>query len=156
MTEVPEKQRQARSADRTWMLRDPLQILRLEPVLLRCSGCDRNPGDAVLRINLERRQRITQQVETTNRHRCVKPAVHLLGLDSRSDQLSRDAEAARGGVAEAEATSVGQQRNVERARNVRCQLEPDAGCEIVDQLSSRAGSGVGEQQLTRWVVAGEM
>src|SRR5437868_4191792 len=100
------------------MLGDPLEILRPQPVLLRGSCSDRDPGYSVFRIDLQCGQRITQQMQSTNRHRGIKSAVHLLGLDARCDQLTRDAQAAGSRVAESESAGVSEKRHVESARDV--------------------------------------
>src|SRR5947209_137777 len=108
MTEVSEEKRQPRSANRSRVLRDSLEIFRLESVLFGGAGSNGDPGYSVLWIDFQRRQCVAQQMQTTDRHRGIKPPVHLLRLDSRCDQLPGDAEATRSRVAEAEPAGIGQ------------------------------------------------
>src|SRR4029079_3967794 len=94
------------------------EIFRLEPVLLGRAGRDGDPGNSVFGIDLERRQRIAQEMKTPHRHRRVKASVHLLRLDTRGEELAGHAEAARGGVAEAKSAGISEKRDIESARDV--------------------------------------
>src|SRR5437764_4755621 len=82
VAEVTEEDRQPRTADRAWMLGDSFQIFGPQTILLRSASSDRDPGYSVFRIDLQGRQRIPQEMQTTNGHRRVEPAIHLFRLDA--------------------------------------------------------------------------
>lgn len=59
MTEVAKKQREAGTRDRARVLRNPIEILAAQPVILGCTRFDRYPGNSILGIHLERGEGIT-------------------------------------------------------------------------------------------------
>src|SRR5687767_15761998 len=95
VAQITEENREPGAANRPRMLSDPLEVLILETVLFGWSRRDGDPRDTVLGIDLQSGERVAEEVEPAHRHRRVKPAVHLLRLDTGGNQLSGNAETAR-------------------------------------------------------------
>src|SRR6266550_5320721 len=90
------------------------------------------------------------------RHRRIEPCIHLLRLDAQRDELTGNAQAPRGGIAETESSRVGEKRDVQRAGDRRRDFEAETRSEIEDQLASGACRRVRNQKRAWWLVARQM
>src|SRR6266513_2018473 len=95
-------------------------------------------------------------MQSAHRHRRIEPSIHLLGLDTQRDELTGNAQAPRGGIAESESSRVGEKRDVQRAGDRRRDFEAETRGEIEDQLDSGARRRVSNQKRAWWLVARQM
>src|SRR5437016_4605787 len=88
-------------------------------------------------------------MEPSNRQRCIESTIHLFGLDTGSEQLSRNGETSRARVAEPKAARIREHCDVQSFRNLRRNLNTTRNCNVVDELARRTRSDVSEHVL-RW------
>src|ERR1700687_751131 len=95
-------------------------------------------------------------MQSADRHGCVEPWIHLFRLDTRCNELTRDAQASRSRVAETESPRIGEESDVQRPRNIRRDLQPENDSEIVDQLAGCARGRIGNHQGAWRFIARQM
>src|SRR3954470_9960528 len=152
ISEVAEEERHARSGDRARVLDDSIEILGANAVSLERAGAHRQPRDATPLVHTEARQHLGQQPYTTCGRGSVDPLVHLLRVDAMREQIGGDGVASRRGVAVAEAAGIGEDRRVQRARDLRRNLELELAREIVDELSGGARRRVREDDVPSRII----
>ncbi len=102
----------------------------------------RHPGEAPLRLDDERLERLGEEPRTALGGTRVDLEVDLLGVDARLEQLGGHPERPRPGIAEAEPAGIGEDADVESPRRLPAQGPSVGQGDLEDQLGGRCGAGV--------------
>ena len=156
VAKIAKEDRHARAGDRSRMLDDAVEVFRAHTMPLERTRSHRQPRNPTLLVHAQAPQHFREQTNTPGRRRGVDALIHLLRIDASGEQITGDRVTPRRGVAVAKRSRVGENRRVQRARDLRRDRQVELAREVVDQLSRRARRGVGEHDVSGRIVRRHM
>src|SRR2546430_14407019 len=130
-----EEDGQLLAADRVELIDGTVRLISRRPAVAQPGLADGSPDEPVTELEVQPLQDAALHPEGGGRPALEETPGHHHGVGAELDQLSRRAQRVAGGVVMPEATSVGQDGDVEARRRARRNMDLPRLEQVIDQLA---------------------